>query len=120
MINFKQMRRLISLILLYLFSFPCQVQAVPVQTQLGEIDTEPAKLAGWLLNKSLYLGGGIAFLLFIKGAFTLLTSSGNPEKVNDGKETIVSVLAGLFLIIFGYFILRIVGVNILKIPDFEE
>lgn len=62
--------------------------------------------------------GGIAFLYFIYGVFLILTSGGNPEKIAEGKEIIISALSGLFLIIFSVFLLRVIGYDILKIPGF--
>jgi len=63
--------------------------------------------------------GGIAFLYFIYGAFLILTSGGNPEKIAEGKEIIISALSGLFLIIFSVFLLRVIGYDILKLPGFS-
>lgn len=87
-----------------------------VWTALGCVNTKPedfvAQLLGWVIG----LGGGIAFLLIVWGGFQIVTSSGDPEKLNSGKEIIVSALTGLLMIIFSVILLRIIGVNILKIP----
>jgi hypothetical protein len=64
------------------------------------------------------LGGGIAFLIMGVGAFLFITSQGNPEQLQKGKEMIVSAGAGLLFIIFSIFLLRLIGVDILKIPGF--
>lgn len=65
------------------------------------------------------LAGGIAFLLVIFGGFQIITSAGNPERLNAGRELITSAIAGLLLIIFSIFLLKVIGVDILGIPDFE-
>lgn len=62
--------------------------------------------------------GGIAFLYFLYGTFIIMTSAGNPEKISEAKEIIISSLSGLLLIIFSVFLLRVIGVDILKIPGF--
>ena len=73
-----------------------------------------------LLNYAAGIGGGITFLMIIAGGFTILTSSGNPEKLQTGKEIITNAIAGLLLIIFSAVILRIIGVDILQIPGFGK
>jgi Co/Zn/Cd efflux system component len=64
------------------------------------------------------LAGGIAFLLILFGGFQIMVSAGNPEQMNAGKEMVTSAIAGLLLIIFSVFLLRLIGYNILRIPGF--
>ncbi|MBI3956059.1 hypothetical protein HY339_02290 [Candidatus Gottesmanbacteria bacterium] len=71
-----------------------------------------------LLNFGIGIAGGIAFLLIIFGGFQILTSAGNPERLNAGKELISSAITGLLMIVFSVFLLRIIGVDILGIPSF--
>lgn len=91
-----------------------------VNTALGNIPTEPAALVKWILCNAVALGGGIAFLLSVWGGLTIMLAAGNPEKINEGKEIIGSAITGLLFIIFSVFLLRLIGVNILKIPDFTN
>ena len=44
------------------------------------------------------------------------TSGGDLKKVEGAKETITSAITGLLLSIFALFILRLIAVDILKIP----
>jgi hypothetical protein len=91
-----------------------------INSAIGCIPTGDFKaLVGWLLRRGFSIGGGIAFLLMIFGAFQILTSSGNPEKINNGKEMITSALAGLLMIIFSLFLLRLIGIQIFQIPGLE-
>ncbi len=64
------------------------------------------------------IGGGITLLMIIAGGFIILTSSGNPEKLQTGKEIITNAIAGLLLILFSAVVLRVIGVDILQIPGF--
>jgi len=64
------------------------------------------------------LGGGFSLLCIIYAAFMMQSSQGNPEKLKKAQEMITSCIMGLMLIIFSVFILRLIGVNILKIPGF--
>jgi hypothetical protein len=65
------------------------------------------------------IAGGVAFLYFLYGAFLILTSAGNAEMIEQAKQIIVSALSGLLLIIFSVFLLRVIGVDVLKLPGFS-
>jgi hypothetical protein len=64
------------------------------------------------------VGGGIAFLLIVLAGFQIMTSAGNPDRLKAGQELMTSAIAGLILLIFSVFILRIIGVDILGLPGF--
>jgi len=85
-----------------------------VCTAFGEID--PGTIGTNLVKFGSGLAGGIAFLLIIIGGFQIVMSAGNPEKLNEGKETVTSAIVGLLFIIFAIFLLRLIGVDILGIP----
>jgi hypothetical protein len=85
-------------------------------TAIGCIQTDPSKFFSTLLTFGISIAGGIAFLLILLGGFQILTSSGNPEQLNAGKELVGSAITGLLLIIFSVFFLKIIGVDILGIP----
>jgi len=76
----------------------------------------PGAFVGWMLVWALGIGGGIAFLLIVASGIKIMTSSGNPDKIKDGKESLTAAVSGLLLIIFSAFILRVIGLNILNIP----
>lgn len=72
----------------------------------------------WLFRWGVGVGGGIAFLLILYGGFLVMTSQGDPKRAAGGQETITSAVMGLIMMIFAVFILRVIGVDILKIPGF--
>lgn len=82
------------------------------ETALGNIPTSPEAFAGKILSIAVGLAGGIAFILMVIGAIRVLTSTGNPQNVNAGRDMIVAALAGLIFIIFSVLILKFIGVNI--------
>ncbi|GEM_PF-1559641 len=90
-----------------------------ILTALGCIVVEGTDFVTTLLNFGIGIAGGIAFLLIIFGGFQILTSAGNPERLNEGKELISSAITGLLMIVFSVFLLRIIGVDILGIPSFK-
>lgn len=91
-----------------------------IWTAIGCLPTNYSKLISEkIFPIGLGLAGGIAFLYFIYGCFLILTSMGNAEKVQQGKQIIVSALSGLLFIIFSVFILKVIGVDILQLPEFK-
>lgn len=62
--------------------------------------------------------GGIALMCIIYSAYLIQFSRGNPERLKKAREYLTSCIMGLLLIIFSIFILRLIGVDILRIPGF--
>jgi len=77
------------------------------------------KFIEWILRWAIGIGGGIALMLIIVASFQIITSSGSPEKVQAGKELLTSAIAGLIMLIFSVFILKIIGIDILKLPGLK-
>jgi hypothetical protein len=90
-----------------------------IVTAIGCVRTEPTAFIEWLFRTALGLAGGIAFIIMATGAFIFMTSQGNPEQINKGKDLLVSAIAGLLFIVFAVFLLRFIGVGVLGIPGFE-
>jgi len=89
-------------------------------TAIGCIETTPEGFIQRFLNLGVGIAGGIAFLLILFAGFQMMTSAGNPEKLNAGKELLTAAISGLILIVFSLFLLRLIGFNILRLPDFGE
>ena len=89
-------------------------------TIFGCLPSDPNGFAASLLRFSLGIGGGVAFLATLLGGFYLLTSEGDPERINLGKKIIFYSLTGLIVIIFAVFILQFLGLNLLGIPEFGK
>lgn len=90
-----------------------------VWTAIGCIETNPTGFIKTLLTFAIGVAGGIAFLLILLGGFQMMTSAGNPERLNAGRELVTSAITGLLLIIFSIFLLKVIGVDILGIPTFK-
>ena len=71
-----------------------------------------------VLRLGISFSGMIALICIIYSAVQIQTSGGNPEKIKKAQQLLTSCISGLILIIFSIFILRLIGVNILKIPGF--
>lgn len=77
-------------------------------------------VSDFLLKTGIGMAGIMALLCIIFQAFNIQTSRGNPEKIKKTQEALTSCIIGLVLIIFSVFILRVIGVDILRIPGFGK
>ncbi len=89
-----------------------------VKTAIGDISTEPAGFIGDIFKLLLGISGGIALILIISSGYKFMASQGNPEQVQEARETLTSAIVGLLFIIFSFVILQVIGVDILRIPGF--
>jgi hypothetical protein len=90
-----------------------------IDTAIGCIPFEDTNsLVGFFLKWAIGIGGGISFLLIVFAGFQIATSSGNPERLKAGQELMTSAIAGLIMLIFSVFILRIIGIDILGLGQF--
>lgn len=73
------------------------------------------EFVGFLLRWGGGIAGGIAMILIIYSGYMIITSTGDPKKVQAGKELLGSSVAGIIMIIFAVLILRLIGSDTLKI-----
>lgn len=76
------------------------------------------KFVEFLLQYAMAISGGIILLMLIATGYTVLTSGGNPEKLQGAKENVVAIISGLLLIVFSQVLLHAVGADIFKLPGF--
>ena len=86
-----------------------------VQTQLGCIPTSAGGFAQWFLNLGIGIGILLALLFIILGGYDVLTSAGNPDQLDEGKQKITAAVAGLLFILLSVLILTTIGVEVLGI-----
>ncbi len=99
----------------------CGTNGEGINTAIGCIPFgNSTALISFILSWALGIAGGIAFLLILVAGFQIMTSRGDPNRLKAGQELLTSAIAGLVLLIFSIFILRVIGVNILQIPGFSK
>lgn len=100
---------------------PCTVDPKNpgIKTAIGCIHTNPAEFVKDFLKFAVAIAGGLAFLMMLLGAFGMLTSGGNPESLNAGRERLTSAIIGLLFVIFAVLLMQIIGISILNIPGFK-
>jgi hypothetical protein len=96
--------------------FQTAIGCIPFATSDGR--PNPEGVGGFFLKWGLGIAGGISFILIIYSSVIIITSSGDPHKMQAGKELLTAALSGLVLLIFSMYILRVIGVDLLKIPGF--
>lgn len=91
-----------------------------ITTDLGEVSTSsPLEFVSSIYGMGLGLIGGVALLAIMYGGFLILTSQGEPRKIQDGKQYIFYAIVGLFMAFAGFAIYGVIGGNVLKIPGFS-
>lgn len=99
-------------------------------TQIGCIITEvddftkpagAAVLVNSILNRLIFpTVGGIAFLYLIYGAFILITSQANPEKLQQGKTMVMGAIIGLVFTLSVVLIINLIANQILNVPGVDD
>jgi len=74
---------------------------------LGNINS-PQALIGKIINSILGVVGSLALLIFVYGGLIWMTSSGSPEKVKQGRDTLLWAAIGLVVIFSAYGLTRVV------------
>ena len=90
-----------------------------IKTDFGCFPNDPIGFVQKFYGIGLSFVAGLAFLTLIWGGYTILSSKGEPQRVNIGKSYIFYSICGLLLAIFGYVFIQAVVVDILHVPGFK-
>lgn len=90
-----------------------------ISTDFGCFPNDPVGFVQKFYAVGLGFVAMVSLLTLIIGGYTLMTSKGDPSRVNAGKSWIFYSIGGLLVAIFGYVIIQVVAVDILKIPGFS-
>ena len=90
-----------------------------IETAIGCVPTENIQgffqfMLKWVMGAA---GGVLVFMIIITG-YNVITSEGDPNKLKEVKENIVSIISGLLFVFFSMVILRYIGVELLGFPGF--
>lgn len=86
-----------------------------VDTAIGTFSGSMGGFVSQIARIAVGLGGVAAIGLLAYGGFTVLTSTGDPEKLVEGREIITQALMGLALIVLAVVILQWIGWDIIGI-----
>ena len=87
-------------------------------TPVGCVANQQNTFVQKFLGIGVQMGGGIAMLVIMYGAFLMMTSRGDYEKLATGKGLVVKSIGALLILVFAIFLLQFVGLNILGLPSF--
>ncbi len=96
-----------------------QCKVNEIATDFGCLPNDPIKFVQRFYGIGLALIAGVALLFLMWGGFTILTSRGDPYRLNIGKTYIFYSIAGLLLAAFGFVFIQLVVVDILHVPGFQ-
>lgn len=91
-----------------------------ISTDLGCFPNNPIGFVQKFYPMGLGLVAGVALLTLILGGYVILTSKGDPQRVNAGKGYLFYSIIGLLLAIFGYVFIELIVVDLLKVPGFAK
>lgn len=88
-------------------------------TAIGWFGYSPEGFFKSVVQIFLALGGTILLFTIILNGYRFMASQGDPEKVKEAREAIMSALSGLLLIIFSLVILQFITNTVLHLPGFN-
>ena len=90
-----------------------------VATDFGCWPNDPIGFVQKFYGVGLAFVAAVSLVALIIGGYSIMTSRGDPQRVNAGKSWIFYAIGGLLLAIFGYVLIQTVLADILKIPGFS-
>lgn len=88
-----------------------------VATDLGCLPTDPIGFIQKFYGIGLGLIGMVGILFLIYGGYHILTSGGNPDQLQKGKEYIYYSIAGILLAVFGFVFIEFIA-GAIGVPGF--
>lgn len=87
-----------------------------IDTAIGNINASSEQgIANFFLGWGMGIGGAIGLIMMVSATFSIMTSAGDPRKLQSAKELFMSALSGLLMLVFAAYILKVIGVDILGI-----
>jgi len=91
-----------------------------LSTRIGDSNTpfSPAQkfptiadLLATVTSNAFYIAGLVAFIFIVAGGFGIIlgAGSGDPKRMEQGKKTLTMAIAGLVIIVFSFWIVRLIG-----------
>ncbi len=66
-------------------------------------------IVGAIIPYTFFFAGSALLLYIIYGGFKLMTSSGDPAKISQGKSILTNGLVGFFIVFFSFWIVQLIG-----------
>jgi hypothetical protein len=109
---------------LYCFNDICELETserVKLKCPKNEISTaigcvpigDITQITQFFLRWAVGVAGGIALLLVGLASYQIMSSQGDPRRLQGGQELLLSAIGGLIMVILSIYLLRFVGVDLL-------
>lgn len=90
-------------------------ECMVVSTAIGTISTSPTSIITYLLRALLSIAGLITTFLIIRAGYGVISSQGNPEKLQESREQLIGAITGLLFIVFSFVLLDFIMNRILDL-----
>lgn len=90
-----------------------------IKTDFGCFPNDPVGFVQKFYGIGLSFVAAISLLMLIWGGYSVISSKGDPHRMAIAKSYIFYAITGLLLAIFGYVLIEVVAVDILKVPGFK-
>ena len=87
-------------------------------TAIGCVSTKPSTAIQQILSVALGISVFVVISQIFLGGFELVTSRGDPGKLQNAKERITNSVLALLFVIFSVALLEFLGVHVLELPGF--
>lgn len=84
-----------------------------VLTAIGCIPTEAGELSNWAVLFGMIIGSILSVAKIVQGSIMVMMSSGNPDKLQEGRSIITAALVGLVVILSSVVLLAALGMDVL-------
>jgi hypothetical protein len=88
-----------------------------VDTAIGCVPYDPTPATTTISRWALGIAGGIALLMVIYSGLSMVLASGDPKKIQAGREILLSALGGVAFIILSLVILQFIGIDVLNLSS---
>ncbi len=80
-----------------------------IYTDFGCVNSTPSGVVNFIYILAIVISSMLAFITLLIGGFLIMTSSGDPDRVNRGKVLVRNAIIGLIVIILAVVILGLIG-----------
>ncbi len=92
-----------------LAQFSSELQKVRGEDPLKKSYTDIGAIISFILPYILVLSGILLFIFLVMGGFDLMTSAGDPKKMEQGKEKIMAAIVGFIIVFIAYWLYQIIA-----------
>lgn len=91
----------------------CPTDKYYINTAIGCIPFEDmTQITQFFLRWAVGMAGGLALILIVVASYRIMTSQGDPRRMQGGQELLLSAIGGLVMVVLSVYLLRFIGVDL--------